>query len=594
MKVNFNLGAVALFCIFSLTNCGGGSGSSSPSTSVPNDPVVSDPPPTPIDTVSDNTVKVNQLGYLPSSSKTAIVPETSETTFNLVDAITENVVFTGTLSTASLWTPSQESVHIADFSSFSNEGEFFLQIEGFENSLAFSISTDVLLDAHDAALKAYYFNRASTELSGTYANAWARPMGHPDTEVLIHSSAASAERPVGSVISGEKGWYDAGDYNKYIVNSGISTYTLLLSYLHHSSFYNTRNGNIPESTNNVPDILDEVMWNLEWMQSMQDPNDGGVYHKLTTLNFSGAVMPHEATNTRFVVQKGTGASLNFAAVMAIASRVYGQFPELAEVSASFREASIRAYDWAEANPTIEYQQPSDVQTGVYGDSDFAGEFAWAAAELYLTTQDTAYLDVFNQNATSPGVPWWQNTMALGYFSLLSEGENLLSAEAYSAIEMAVVSLADSIVTSHTNSAYATAMEQSDFVWGSNSGAMNKALVLLQAFSVTSDSSYHEAATGLVDYVLGKNPLDRVFVTGIAASSPNDPHHRQSFADDVNEAVPGLLVGGPHTGEQDGCDYEGDQPATTYLDDWCSFSTNEVTINWNAPLVYVLAALHSRQ
>ncbi len=71
-----------------------------------------------------------------------------------------------------------------------------------------------------------------------------------------------------------------------------------------------------------------------------------------------------------------------------------------------------------------------------------------------------------------------------------------------------------------------------------------------------------------------------------------PHHRISAADGIVAPIPGMLVGGPHSGRQDGCSYAHLEPARSYLDDWCSFSTNEVTINWNAPLVYVLGALLS--
>jgi len=138
------------------------------------------------------------------------------------------------------------------------------------------------------------------------------------------------------------------------------------------------------------------------------------------------------------------------------------------------------------------------------------------------------------------------------------------------------------------------MLEDDFVWGSNAVALNKAMVLLQAYSLNGEQAYHSAAVGLVDYVLGRNPIDFSFVTGFGVKTPMDTHHRQSYADDVTAPVPGFVAGGPHTGRQDDCDYEGRLPATTYSDDWCSYSTNEVTINWNAPLVYVLSALHTSQ
>jgi endoglucanase len=573
-----------------MQGCGSGGGDNPPS--VP--PVNTAPPTSPDITTTSSQIKVNQIGFVSQFPKMAVVPGNEASIFNVIDSTSQNVVFTGTLSEAATWVPADQQVMLADFSALSAEGQYALQIEGFENSVSFNISQGVYLEQHDAALKAYYFNRASTELTTEFAGQWARPLGHPDNKAVVHASAASSARPEGSVITSTKGWYDAGDFNKYIVNSGISTYTLLMSYLHHADFYQHRDGKLPESSNAVPDILDEVMWNLEWMQQMQDPHDGGVYHKLTTARFAGGVMPHQATDTRYVVQKGTGAALNFAGVMAIASRVYQEMPTFSQRALAFRQAAVSAFTWAQANPQVEYRQPDDIQTGIYGDSDFAGEFAWAAAELFLLTEDEQYLTVFNEHAQSPTVPGWQDTMALGYFSLLSEGNSLLSSTQYSRLQSALLDLANAIVDSHDNSAYRTAMELDDFVWGSNSSAMNKALVLMQAHRQTNDDRYIEAAVGLVDYIYGKNPLDTVFVTGAGENASMHPHHRQSYADGIAEPVPGFLVGGPQPGKQDGCAYTGNLPATTYLDDWCSFSTNEVTINWNAPLVYVLAALHNVQ
>src|SRR5690606_23356989 len=129
--------------------------------------------------------------------------------------------------------------------------------------------------------------RASMELEEEYAGAWSRPAGHPDTQVEIHTSAAGKDRPAGTFIPSPGGWYDAGDYNKYIVNSGITTGTLLSAYEDFPAYFNALELKIPESKNNLPDLLDEVLYNLRWMLSMQDPADGGVYHKLTTADFEG-------------------------------------------------------------------------------------------------------------------------------------------------------------------------------------------------------------------------------------------------------------------------------------------------------------------
>ena len=539
-------------------------------------------------------IKVNQLGFLPSAPKVAIIPDSGATTFSVVDA-QGNAVFNGSLSAAAEWAPSAETVRKADFSTFTTPGTYRVRVAGLEDSNRFNISADVYDDMHDAAVKAYYFNRASTELTPEYAGVWARPAGHPDTNVQVHSSAATATRPTGTVISAPKGWYDAGDYNKYIVNSGISTYTLLAAYEHFPEFYQDRNINIPESNNDVPDLLDEVMWNLEWMEKMQD-EDGGVYHKLTTANFSGEVMPHETTSQRYVVQKGTGATLNFAAVMAAASRVYADFDsQFPGRSAAYASAAESAWDWAKANPNVRYRQPTDIRTGEYGDASFSDEFAWAAAELFLLTGKQSYLTEFFATEATPDVPWWGGVAALGYISLTTHGEGKMSASDYNRVANALIGTGSYLRGLSAASAYGVSLTMSsttqDFVWGSNSGGMNQAMMLLQAYRLTNDVSYYNAAYQMLDYVLGRNATDYSFVTGFGSKTPMDIHHRQSVADDVEAPVPGFLVGGPHDGQQDNCPgYPSNLPAKSYVDSWCSYSTNEVTINWNAPLVYVTAAL----
>jgi endoglucanase len=574
--------------------CGSGGNSQTGSTPV----VVNAPPAAPTQpetpTQSADKIKLNQVGFLPNDAKIAIIPDTQETAFQLVSANDSSVVFTGQLSEAQTWQPADETVKIADFSSVTAAGEYLLKVDGFDDSSTVTINNSVLLAAHDAALKAYYFNRASAELLTEHAGVWSRELGHADDNVLIHSSAASAQRPEGMRISAPKGWYDAGDYNKYIVNSGISVYTLLVAYEHHPAFYQNRDIAIPESADLTPDILDEIKWNLDWMMAMQDPNDGGVYHKLTTLGFSGSVMPNQATAQRYVVQKGTAAALNFSANMATASRIYADFPQFVTLAKEYRSAAVSAWEWANENPNVAYVQPSDVSTGEYGDSEFSDEFSWAAAELFLLTEDGKYLEQFQQINIMPSVPAWPNSAALGYISLLNNGKTIISSDDYNQLLDRYLSLADEIVSQHQQSAYAVAMQNSDFVWGSNSVALNKAFILLQAQRLTSDAKYKNAATGLLDYVLGRNPTDYSYMTGFGVKTPLDIHHRQSHADSVAEPVPGFLAGGAQPGQQDGCTYPSGFPAKSYVDDWCSYSTNEVTINWNAPLVYVLASLHTMQ
>lgn len=94
--------------------------------------------------------------------------------------------------------------------------------------------------------------------------------------------------------------------------------------------------------------------------------------------------------------------------------------------------------------------------------------------------------------------------------------------------------------------------------------------------------------------MGRNGTSYAFVTGYGDKTPMNPHHRPSGADGVEAPVPGLIAGGPNPGQQDGCSYPSDIPDQSYVDDYCSYASNEIAINWNAPLVYLGNALEALQ
>lgn len=546
---------------------------------------------------AQENIRLNQLGFLPESQKIAICVDTDLSTFSIVKASNGQEVYAGDLSNTVYWNNSKEDVKIADFSSYKNRGRYQLKI-GSETSYTFSIQDDVLEDLTKATIKAYYFNRASTELTEQFAGNYNRPLGHPDDQVIVLPSAASESRPAGTVISTPKGWYDAGDYNKYIVNSGISVFTLLSAYENYSGYYDSLEISIPENTNEMPDLLDEVLWNLEWMASMQDPEDGGVYNKTTHSNFQGIVMPHQATAKRYVVAKGTAATLDFAACMAMASRIYK--PWIADFAATCLEQAELAWKWAKANPSVAYNNPSaqdgypGVSTGGYGDGNFQDEFFWAAAELYITTKNDEYYSALDFSR-SFGVPGWPNVETLGLLSLITHRKQLTSAADTSSIKQKLFNLTDGIVT-YQKSASPYKITNNNFYWGSNSIPGNHGMLLMQSYQLTKNIDYYQAALAALDYLLGRNATGYSFVTGLGSKPPMDIHHRQSAADNVAAPVPGFLAGGPNPqNTNDDCGsskYPSLDPAKCYVDDWCSYSTNEVTINWNAPLVYLSGAIEA--
>ncbi len=557
-------------------------------------------------------IRLNQVGFYPNGPKIAIVFTDAGGPFQVTAPDGRKVLFSGTLSEARQSSISGKTARTADFSAFRTAGTYVVNVPGVGKSYSFTIKQNIHHDLAVGALKGFYYQRASTDLPEKFAGQWERPAGHPDNHVLIHPSAASATRPAGSTIASPGGWYDAGDYNKYIVNSGITMGTLLSLYEDFPDFCKTVTDNIPESSNRLPDLLDESLWNLRWMLTMQDPTDGGVYHKLTNPKFDGMVMPDKAkpATDRYVVQKSVTAALDFAAVMAQASRIFTAYNrELPGLSDSCRIAAVKAWQWAKQNPNALYDQDAmnkafdpDVVTGTYGDRDASDEWIWAAAELYLTTKDDAYYTAVNlfPDEKTP-LPSWPQVRTLAYYSLARMRSQLTprGQQDLPKIKAHILQQADQLRQDVGSQAFQTPMGKSasDYIWGSSAVAANQGIALIQAYRLTGEESYLDAALANLDYLLGRNAVGYSFVTGFGHKAPMHPHHRPSVADGIDAPVPGLLSGGTNANaaRQDKCaGYTTTVADEVYLDSDCSYASNEIAINWNAPLVYLAIALEALQ
>jgi len=453
---------------------------------------------------SSTTFHYNQVGYFPSAEKLAVIGGAAADTFRILNGKDE-YVFSGKLSPEAYWEKSGQYVRTADFSGLSTPGVYRIMC-GADVSGAFEIGENIYSGLVRASAKYYYFNRASTSLPELFAGEYHRPLAHPDTATVIHQTAATPNRPAGMHIPTARGWYDAGDYNKYIVNSGITTFTLLLAFEENQSLFDTLTWNIPESTNALPDLLDEIRWNLEWMLTMQDPDDGGLYHKNTAANFEGFVPPHQATSTRYVIQKSTAATLDFAAVMAHAARIYDPFDPV--FAAKMREQAIKAWGWAMEHPDVLFTNPGDsgddgpaISTGAYGDRSVQDEFFWAAAELYLTTQQEVYLKATVEFwMPSFRVPSWGAVETLGLMAL-SGGIHAVDTLKTS-VDSELLKIASELQQVTERSPYHIPLNE--FRWGSSSDILNQGIVLLRAWRISGNDDFRNNALSCLDYVLGRN------------------------------------------------------------------------------------------
>lgn len=531
-------------------------------------------------------IKVDQVGYLPAAPKLAIVVSASATGDFTVRRTDGATVFQSKLSEPASDEDSGDTVRIADFSAFRKPGNYYLDVPGAGRSWEFTIGPEVFRRAYYLAMRSFYGQRCGTAVDlGPEFPRFKHDICHRDSAFHPSSGKTGARAPAG-------GWHDAGDYGRYVVNSGISTGTLLWAWEMYGKRLNSITLNIPESSNKVPDILDEIRWNIDWMLTMQD-DDGGVFHKQTSERFCGFVMPEDDKIVSHVIGTGSEpfknscATADLAAVAAIAARVYKPF------DAPFAERCLRAarkaFQWVEKNPNVLFQNPKGVSTGAYGDRNCSDELLWAAAELYRTTRENPFQLYFAAHyqdhvAKAGAPPAWPMVAPLALWTYtLADGKES------AAIRQQILKGADEVMERAARNGYRIAMTSKDYVWGSNSVVANYGFQLLIAGALSRNYRYIDAAMDHLHYLLGRNTLSLSYVTQVGANPFKHPHHRPTGALG-GDPWPGLLSGGPNRNRQDPAMKRLPDlpPAKMFLDEQASYATNEIAINWNAPLVFLLA------
>lgn len=544
-------------------------------------------------TVPNAAIRVDQAGYEARSPKIAIVASAGSGDGFTVNRVDDGgVVFEGKLSAAVFDRDSGERVRHADFSALVEPGRYEIRVERLGRSWPFEIGEMPHAPVLRLAARSYYGQRCGTAVD--LGDGWSHEACHKPG--AFHPSSGKSGETASA-----RGWHDAGDYGRYLPTSGIATGTLLLAWELYPERFAALELDIPESGDGTPDLLDEVRWNLEWMLSMQD-DDGGVWHKQTSASFPPFVMPEDDGTTSFVIGTGSRpfksscASGSFAAAMAMASRAYAPFD--AAFATETRGAAERAWAWLERNPDVTFRNPEGILTGEYGDRDCEDERLWAAAELWRASGNEQAHRHFRANArrairsvgdASP--PDWADVgpLAAWSYALGESGDPVVVA----AIRARSLAAARTIVARASRHPMRIPMTSRDWVWGSNGVAANYGVQLLIANRMQPHSSFVDAAAEILHYILGRNPFSLSWVTGVGSSPAKHPHHRPSGRDSIADPWPGLLIGGPNEQRQDPVLRalpRGVPPARMYADDQESYASNEIAINWNAPLVLLLAGL----
>jgi endoglucanase len=588
-------------------------------------------------------IRLNQTGLETAGPKRAVLADPSKTPLDwtLLDA-SSAAIASGKTKVFGDDAASGEHVHQIDFSGVRKPGDGYRLKVGAAESRPFALRARPDGKLTRAALSFFYQQRASVPIEARFVERpdLARPAGHaPDKATCFDLADERGQVWPGCdyTLDASGGWYDAGDHGKYVVNGGISVWTLVNAYeraavLKRPVALNALGDGglaIPENANGVPDILDEARFELTFLLAMQvpdgktlrvpvgkqKPSDGKL--KLTAIDASGMAhqkiadrywtglptAPAEDKQVRYLYYPTTAATLNLAAVAAQAARVWKTIDPA--FSARCLDAARRAFAAAQRHPEI-YQIGQFTGSGGYGDGDLTDEAYWAAAELYAATGEARYEKALRasplflasptQGSRPTGDPGWGSVGALGTISLALAPNGLKPAEIAQARANLIAS-AGKYLSDDVSTGYALPYAPAGYGWGSNSGVLNRAIVLGLAYDFTGEAAYRIGAVDAMDYVLGRNPLDRSYVSGFGARPMRNPHHR-FWARQANAAYPappaGVLSGGPNSTSMNDPVAEKMKgqckPQTCWTDDYRAFTQNEVAINWNAPLAWASAFL----
>jgi endoglucanase len=503
--------------------------------------------------IKDQLILVDQVGYLPGHQKVGLVTDASATTFQVIDVKTSRSVFTANLGDPVRDPDTGQTLRRADFSSVTQPGTYSLQIAALGRSPEFCIGDNVYQQLYSDAVTSY------DQLAVLAPRAW--------------QTATATERKTGQVMDITGGWPDAGDYGRYIPSAASALGTMLLL-----------DDLFPR--NAQPDQLQVLRRELDWLLKMQR-SDGGVYHKVTPLNFGGFDKGSDNIGgTLYVFDISSPDAAVCAAVLAEASRVYrASDPAYADRLLSAAQTS---WAWLLDNPKpILPAETEGTGSYVYG-RDSSQRF-WAAAELFKTTGDPTYGQYvgtyIDQHAPTIGTLGWGDPQT---YAVLSVAFNEYADSALrSKIEQTLIRWADGMVTTTNSPINPWSVSISSFHWASNKTTLDNAVLLLVANFVAPNPLYVDAALDQLHYVLGRNALAKSYVTGYGTDSVKNPHNRTMFS--LGKLVPGVLVGGPNGDGQDGITPPS-QGQRSYADQLQAYASNENSIEYNAPLVFVTGLL----
>lgn len=520
--------------------------------------------------------RMNTIGFLPDGPKRISIAAPASP-FKVIRLSDDQVFFDGNSSDPIHNADTREDLSQVDISAITEPGRYRVEVAGLGESPEFTIASDVYNLAFYTVFRGMYLARCGLAVSGDHNG---RHYHHAachleDAHTDFVESDAGHRRSTG-------GWHDAGDYNKYIVNAGITVGMMIKGWEHFRDRVANLDLDLPESNNNVPDYLDEIKWEIDWLLTTQ-LSDGSVSHKISTKKFGGFMAPEDEIEPRYFVPWSSAATADFVAMTAASARVFREYDKA--FSDRCVAAAKKSYQFLVEHPEEHRPDQGDFSTGGYGAPD-GDDRLWAAVELWETTGDEACLKDFEsrmqkqlgRRSRRPVVDFnwdWGDVSNLALFTYLESQREGRSPKILERITADVIKVADEVVTTAESHGYGRPLGRR-YYWGCNGTVARMAMVLEAANRLQPSRKYKATTLAAIDHIFGRNCYGRSFVTGLGFEPPKAPHDRRNGINGFPDPWPGYLVGGPWPTAKD------------WRDDQDDYRTNEIAINWNGALIYALA------
>ncbi len=493
-------------------------------------------------------IHVDQFGYMPNASKVAVISDpqtgfnasdnyTPSATLELRNASNDAVVFSGA---PSIWdngnthSQSGDKGWWFDFSTYVTPGTYYVYDPGNdESSAAFEIGTDVYTSVLIATFKMFYYNRCNASKVAPYAGSnWTdggnfeNNLQDANCRYYLEPNNASLEKDLTG------GWFDAGDYNKYVTFASSAVHMLLSAYEDNPEVCTDAWG-IPESGNGMPDILDEVKWELDWLLKMIN-TDGSVIIKMGSVDYADNALAPPSANTdpRYYGLTCTSASIAAAGMLAHAANVYSGIPGMSAYAAQLQDQA--ELTWSYVEPLItsnSLETTCDDGTIKSGDADRSvaeqrEEALVAAIQLFKLTGETDYNDYIAANITDAEplqFNFWSayklslNEALLEYTTL--PGANATTKSTIlNSINAAATNNWDGLYGFNNNDLYRAFMPDWAYHWGSSLPKAGFGILNLQlnkyGINSANQADHREKAMEQLHFFHGVNPLGLVYISNM--------------------------------------------------------------------------------